>query len=511
MGAAIHSLHRRRILFGWMPCLVLALIVKFRQDWKGLSSYNDAARHLRKYQLKIPYERFFYAEDSSSNSNSTASLSSPAEVAVVLPEALEPTTFQGCCAINYERMPQFDRDPWKSTCHTERACSNETLYPFSSAEEAAFLAKWKPVDVEVKQFHRQSCKAAADQLHLEATWCHPATAVAPSNHQDNNATPTATTTNIPEAVYPMGCSRYSMGGGSGPYDRLIVFPSAKLAFCGIPKAGITRWLQFLRFTLGAKDYQDPPYAKLDHMPFYFDQLQPKVQQEIWNDPSWTRAVLIREPTERLLSAYLDKVAPQSKIHGNLTFAEFVGLLRQTPTTRENKTTTSTSNSLIGGLGWYSDPHWRPQSYSCGLAQLLPQFQHVGGLDRVAEHAKAILQSVGLWETHGQHYRLTQNKTKKIRTEPPEPLELGQVALGFQQESLVSDNHSRGAQAKIDEYYIPELLKQVKELYRDDYALWEALQVAGPQGKVHGKDIAAILNPNCADDRIGVDDMAVPTS
>ena len=382
--------------------------------------------------------------------------------------------------------PKFDRDQWKATCFTEQACRAESLYPFASAEEAAFLAKGK-----VKKLHRPSCKAAADRLQLEATWCQ-----APP--VEKNAT--TTTTSIPEAVYPMGCSRYGMAGGSGPYDRLIVFPAAKLAFCGIPKAGITRWLQFLRFTLGAKDYQDIPYYKFDHMPFYFDSLRPEVQREIWNDPSWTRAVLIREPTERLLSAYLDKIYG-NKDHQNTSFADFVGGLSQPPTTRENLP--SGSFLKMTGVSWYTDPHWRPQSYSCGLGQLLPHFHYVGGLDRVAEHTKAILQSVGLWETHGKHYRLSQNKTKKIRTKPPEPLEPGQVALGFQQETSVSDHHSRGAQAKIDEYYTPGLLETVKELYRDDYALWDALQVAGPLGKVHGKDIAAILNPSCADSNDGM--------
>lgn len=52
-----------------------------------------------------------------------------------------------------------------------------------------------------------------------------------------------------------------MCGGSGPYDRLYLYPSGKLAFCGIPKAGITQWLHFLRFTIGAKDYQSIPYCK----------------------------------------------------------------------------------------------------------------------------------------------------------------------------------------------------------------------------------------------------------
>jgi len=449
-----------------------------------MSQYSE---YYRQHQRDAP-------TTNSSNSIRISTTEEAEPINTTTPSALLESNYSGCCAVRYERMPQkFDGDQWKATCFTEQACSNESLYPFASAEEAAFLAQWQPTEKE-KRLHRASCKAAADRLQLEATWC--------DHRSSAKKTATTTTSRIPEAVHPMGCSRYGMSGGSGPYDRLIVFPSAKLAFCGIPKAGITRWIQFLRFTFGAKDYQDAPYYKFDHMPFYFDQLRPEVQREIWNDPSWTRAVLIREPTERLLSAYLDKIHGSAD-HQNTSFADFVGGLSQPPTTRENLP--NGSFLKMTGVSWYTDPHWRPQSYSCGLGKLLPYFDYVGGLDRVAEHTKAILQSVSLWETYGKHYRLSQNRThkRKIGIRPPEPLEPGQVALGFQQETSVSDHHSRGAQTKIDEYYTPGLLETVKELYRDDYALWEALQVASPLGKVHGKDIAAILNPSCSDSNDGI--------
>ena len=107
-----------------------------------------------------------------------------------------------------------------------------------------------------------------------------------------------------------------MAGNSGPYDRALLFPSNNLLFCGIPKAGITQWLQFLRFTLGAKDYQSSPYSKFDARLFYFDKVHPKHHGHIWKN--FTKAILLREPAERLLSAYLDKVALKPRIMTNDT-------------------------------------------------------------------------------------------------------------------------------------------------------------------------------------------------
>jgi hypothetical protein len=41
--------------------------------------------------------------------------------------------------------------------------------------------------------------------------------------------------------------------------------------------------------------------------FRFDRLRPEIQEQVWNDASWTKAIFIRDPAERVLSAYLDKV------------------------------------------------------------------------------------------------------------------------------------------------------------------------------------------------------------
>jgi len=220
------------------------------------------------------------------------------------------------------------------------------------------------------------------------------------------------------------------------------------------------------------------------MPFSFDARHPDRHFEVWNDPNWTRAVLIREPTERLLSGFLDKILPNKDVNVT-TLEEFVDILEQFPPNLKVKGPKT-------GLSWHTDPHWRPQAYSCGMVQMLPSMQLVGGLDRVSEHTRAILEQVGLWQSHGRHYRLSPTKNKLVKNPPPDVSKV--KATGFQQSQVAGDHHSQGAQSKIDKYFTPELLARVQKLYWMDYALWDALQQAGP-GLHHGKDIAAILNPD----------------
>lgn len=160
-----------------------------------------------------------------------------------LPAAIRPSNFTGCCSHLIKNLKLIGKHS-HATCHTEQACENNTLYPFRSEEEKIFLERHYPNAAS----HRRICREAANGLEPEVTWCK----IKPRGNRKTGNLP------IPESFYPTGCSHWGMGGGSGPYDRLLLFPTYKLAFCGIPKSGISRWLQFLRFTNGARDYQDAP-------------------------------------------------------------------------------------------------------------------------------------------------------------------------------------------------------------------------------------------------------------
>jgi hypothetical protein len=111
----------------------------------------------------------------------------------------------------------------------------------------------------------------------------------------------------------------------GPWDGApIVVEKYKLLFFTIPKVGCTVWKQLFRRVAGYADWQIHQDGKnnakkqLPHSPSqngltYLYHYPPDKADFMLTDPSWTRAIFVRDPKERLLSAYLDKaVSDKSK-------------------------------------------------------------------------------------------------------------------------------------------------------------------------------------------------------
>lgn len=105
----------------------------------------------------------------------------------------------------------------------------------------------------------------------------------------------------------------------GPWDGApIVIESHKLVFFSIPKVGSTVWKQLFRRMEGYMDYlvdQHPlPHApKRNGLQYLYD--YPPLQADFMlTDPTYTRAIFLRDPKERLLSAYLDKGRQNSYLH-----------------------------------------------------------------------------------------------------------------------------------------------------------------------------------------------------
>jgi len=349
----------------------------------------------------------------------------------------------------------------------------------------------------------------------------------PTRHvQPRNRWNTSSPFPFVEDLPPTGCSRFTGSGGSGSFQNLIIIPGAKLAFCGIPKVGITNWLQFIRFVMGAHDYTSFPHGKPDLHSWNFDLLHPEVQERIWNDPEWTFAAILRNPAERLLSAYLDKLKVQAGKQGggiakhlnfneSFTFDVFLEYLeKEVPDDLD--CTDKQLPAALTGITWGTDPHWRPQVWGCGMSEKIDRFDFIGSLDHVEKHSQALLERVGLWESHGKHYR--NGKSKRTAGFNPcvqlfplqdefESTPLSSRHVGFQKKKEYNETnnsepesynyrntkkgknekdkkeklswdaigHARGAGKKKDEYYTPELYQKVEEkLYKADYQVWNLL-------------------------------------
>ena len=128
----------------------------------------------------------------------------------------------------------------------------------------------------------------------------------------NNITSTATATATPWLVHKLD-SIYK--GGVSKFDSApIVDEDHKLIFFTVPKVACTTFKFLFRRIAGVKDwdYQDGAQAKnLPHNPKfnnlnYLYHYSLEEANRMMTDPSWTRAIFVRDPKIRFLSAFLDK-------------------------------------------------------------------------------------------------------------------------------------------------------------------------------------------------------------
>ena len=272
-------------------------------------------------------------------------------------------------------------------------------------------------------------------------------------------------------------------------------------------------------------------------------MDPSIQREIWSkEQEWTWATFVRDPAERVLSAYLDKIDTQRgqdnvrRIHGfdgdYFTFEDFVKRLTMTynRTGCYDKALVKDRQSGMTGLNLCSNPRklryatmfinqsnelshiflhyylsdWRPQVLSCGLHARLDRFKFIGDIHNIAENTKHLLQEVNLWESHGKYFingGITKEGTKRlhdcsIKSHRYSPSK----HLGFQQRNMDGNStaantaygHSTGSKEKMAKYYTPELLMFVREkLYADDYKLYQL--VSAKKTLSNGKELASQLS------------------
>jgi hypothetical protein len=114
------------------------------------------------------------------------------------------------------------------------------LYPFETLEQKEKYGHLREVSATVFKELRDRCVYRPPRLVPNVTWCSNSDSAASSStttinaqHEDEDVEETSSSVYGP--VPEPGCSLATNGGGSGAWQHVFIFPSAKLAFCGIPK------------------------------------------------------------------------------------------------------------------------------------------------------------------------------------------------------------------------------------------------------------------------------------
>lgn len=227
----------------------------------------------------------------------------------------------------------------------------------------------------------------------------------------------------------------------------IVLESHKLVFFSIPKVGCTVWKQLFRRMMGYKDWQSQDSTKnLPHDPStnglkYLYDFGLEQANEIMTSPEWTRAIMVRDPKIRFLSAFLDKAVSNDHVH----IAN-----RCCP----DKTCIQDAQTILGFLQLIrrcDDEHWMSQHERVD-AKFWPYMDFVGHVETAANDARRLLRKIGAWDEFGA-------------TGWGED---GSLAIFQSTDTTGAGEHATWSQWKVWQWYTPESEELVERYYQADY-------------------------------------------
>ena len=113
--------------------------------------------------------------------------------------------------------------------------------------------------------------------------------------------------------------------------------------------------------------------------------------EVMNSPEYTRVIFVRDPKERFLSTWFQKVLQyDSSIQANCC--------------RDNENCLVEEAQTLSGFVELAsncvDRHWLPQSHVME-AKYWPQLDFVGHAETMAEDARKLLKKLGAWDAYGK--------------------------------------------------------------------------------------------------------------
>jgi Sulfotransferase family len=228
----------------------------------------------------------------------------------------------------------------------------------------------------------------------------------------------------------------------------IVVEQYKLLFFSLPKAGCTVWKQLFRRMAGIDNWhiQDettfvPHNPDFNGLKYLYDYSLEQAS-EMMTSPEWTRAIMVRDPKQRFLSAFLDKAI--SNDHKHIRD-------RCCPDDRSCIDGAQSIEGFLSLCAVCEDDHWRPQHHRME-SKYWPYIDHVLNVESADRDAKALLQKIGAWEEYGKSGWG----------------ESGNLAIFQSKDVAGAGEHATWAQWQVWKWYTPEIEVMVEQFYQCDY-------------------------------------------
>jgi hypothetical protein len=257
----------------------------------------------------------------------------------------------------------------------------------------------------------------------------------------------STDSKVGDKLVQQGDNIYVRGDWDG---SPVVLEEYKLIFFTSAKVGCTVWKQLFRRIMGEKNWRAeatkqllPWNPELNGLKYLYD-YDRDTASRMMTSPEYTRAIFVREPKERLLSAYLDKGVSNPRYVREKCCA-YTGTCSQLAK--------ASLSNFLDMMQTCEDAHWRPQDRRME-AKYWPYINFVGRMENVADDAEILLKSVGIWDQFGksgwgQH---------------------GNVSIFGTKAGGAGRIHATHARERLRVHYnTPQLERDVDSYYASDYA------------------------------------------
>lgn len=195
----------------------------------------------------------------------------------------------------------------------------------------------------------------------------------------------------------------------------IVLEEYKLLFFDVPKVGSTGFKQLFLRMKGSDLWKERNADQLHwksakHLRTLSNYTLAEAQM-MMTSPEWTRAMFVRDPKERLLSAFLDKVERNRGVYAGRACCKRYHYVREKGEKKwgASKREIQCMYEVFTFEGFLhlaateckDEPHWRAQSQRVDDI-FWPYMNFIGYMDNIAEDTRTLLESLGpdIWEQYG---------------------------------------------------------------------------------------------------------------
>uniref|UniRef100_A0A8C5HAS5 Carbohydrate sulfotransferase n=1 Tax=Gouania willdenowi TaxID=441366 RepID=A0A8C5HAS5_GOUWI len=181
--------------------------------------------------------------------------------------------------------------------------------------------------------------------------------------------------------------------------HLFVEDKYKLLYCQVPKAGCTNWKRTLMVLAGQASNAQNIKHDIVHSGKHLKKLDSFKRQEIMHRlATYTKVMFVREPLERMVSAYRDKFENPNKYYHSLFGKKIISKYRAKPSKAALKTG---SGVMFKEFVQYlldvhrpvgMDVHWEQANQLCNPC--LINYDFIGKFENMEEESNFLLRLVG---------------------------------------------------------------------------------------------------------------------